>query len=323
MDLAQTEAVADLIHAETAAQQKAALHQMRGGFSEELNTLREELIKLTALLELELDFSEEDVEFADRAALYRLIDALLRKGESLTESFRLGNVIKNGVRVAIIGPPNAGKSTLLNALLREERAIVSDIAGTTRDVIEETLMIDGVLFRLIDTAGIREHTADQIEQMGIARSRENAGKADIILVLCSAGEDAGAIDWLDEFSGKTIAVVSKADVLGKSGLHEGRLYLSAKTGEGLEALQKALVEKATGGRLQEGTIVTNVRHQQALLKMLENLRVVKEGLQSGLSGDLLTIDIRQALYWLGTITGKVEIDRDILGAIFSQFCIGK
>lgn len=323
MDLAQTEAVADLIHAETAAQQKSALHQMRGGFSQELNTLREELIKLTALLELELDFSDEDVEFADRDALYRLIDALLQKGQSLTESFRLGNVIKNGVRVAIIGKPNAGKSTLLNALLREERAIVSDIAGTTRDVIEETLTIDGVLFRLIDTAGIREHTTDRIEQMGIERSRENARKADIILALHSAAENENAMEGLDEFWGKTIEVVSKADVLGKTGLHEGRLYLSAKTGEGLDALQKALVKKATGGRLQEGTIVTNVRHQQALIKMLENLRIVQKGLQSGLSGDLLTIDIRQALYWLGTITGKVEIDRDVLGAIFSKFCIGK
>lgn len=323
MDLAQTEAVADLIHAETAAQQKAALHQMRGGFSEELNTLREELIRLTALLELELDFSDEDVEFADRDALYRLIDALLRKGQSLTESFRLGNVIKNGVRVAIIGKPNAGKSTLLNALLREERAIVSDIAGTTRDVIEETLTIDGVLFRLIDTAGIREHTTDRIEQMGIERSRQNAQKADIILSLRSAAEEGEEIGWLKEFSEKTIAVVSKADVLVKTGLHDGQLFLSAQTGEGLEALQKALVNKATGGRLQEGTIVTNVRHQQALVRMLENLRIVQEGLQSGLSGDLLTIDIRQALYWLGTITGKVEIDRDILGAIFSKFCIGK
>lgn len=323
MDLAQTEAVADLIHAETAAQQKAALHQMRGGFSEELNTLREELIRLTALLELELDFSDEDVEFADRDALFRIIDALFRKGEVLTESFRLGNVIKNGVRVAIIGKPNAGKSTLLNALLREERAIVSDIAGTTRDVIEETLTIDGVLFRLIDTAGIREHTTDRIEQMGIARSRENAQKADIILWLHSATDAPEAIGWLEDFSSKIIRVVSKADISGKSGLHNGELYLSAKTGAGLEALQKTLVAKATGGRLQEGTVVTNVRHQQALVRMLENLRIVQEGLQSGLSGDLLTIDIRQALYWLGTITGKVEIDRDVLGAIFSKFCIGK
>lgn len=324
MDLAQTEAVADLIHAETAAQQKSALHQMRGGFSGELNTLREELIRLTALLELELDFSDEDVEFADRDALFRIIDELFRKGQALTESFRLGNVIKNGVRVAIIGKPNAGKSTLLNAMLREDRALVSDIAGTTRDVIEETLTIGGILFRLIDTAGIREHTTDQIEQMGIARSRENAAKADIIIALRAATDpDESLMEGLESFSPKTIAVVSKADVVGQGGLHDGQLFLSAKTGAGLEALQELLVQKATGGRLQEGTVVTNVRHQQALVKMLANLRVVQEGLQSGLSGDLLTIDIRQALYWLGTITGKVEIDRDVLGAIFSQFCIGK
>ncbi len=323
MDLAQTEAVADLIHSETAAQQKAALHQMRGGFSEELNNLREELITLTALLELELDFSDEDIAFADRDALQRLIAALLQKGDALTTSFRLGNVIKNGVRVAIIGPPNAGKSTLLNALLQEERAIVSEIAGTTRDVIEETLTIGGMLFRLIDTAGIRAHTTDQIEQMGIERSRENARKADIILHLKDADETSSENFLPIDFPQKTIAVISKADKAGVTGLHNGQLFLSAKTGEGLDTLRETLVARATGGKMQEGTVVTNARHQQALVRMTEHLRTVQEGLENGLSGDLLTIDIRQALYWLGTITGKVEIDRDVLGAIFGKFCIGK
>ncbi|RYD53193.1 MAG: tRNA uridine-5-carboxymethylaminomethyl(34) synthesis GTPase MnmE [Sphingobacteriales bacterium] len=323
MDLAQTEAVADLIHAESAIQQRAALHQMRGGFSTELNDLREQLIRLTALLELELDFSDEDVEFADRTALQQLITDLFRKGQSLTESFRLGNVIKNGVRVAIIGKPNAGKSTLLNALLQEDRAIVSEEAGTTRDVIEETLTIGGVLFRLIDTAGIREHTTDRIEQMGIEKSRTNAQKADIILLLQDPSDPDPDMDWLAPFASKLIPVLSKADqesTLSPSGT---ALALSAKTGQGLDALRSLLVQKATGGRLQEGTVVTNVRHQQALVRMLEHLQVVQEGLESGLSGDLLTVDIRQALYWLGTITGKVEIDRDVLGAIFSAFCIGK
>jgi tRNA modification GTPase len=323
LDLAQAEAVADLIGAESSAQQQSALNQMRGGFSGELNAMREELITFTALLELELDFAEEDVAFADRAALEELIYKLRAKAHKLIASFRLGNAIKNGVRVAIIGRPNAGKSTLLNALLQEERALVSTIAGTTRDTIEETLHLGGLLFRLIDTAGIREQSSDVIENMGMERSRENAARADIILALSDATAQEPPIEWLKDFGAKVLPVTNKTDAVSRS-FPGGELLLSARTGAGLEELKAALVARALGaaGGVAD-TVVTNARHQEALVKMDASLAEVEEGLRAGLSGDLLTLSIREALYWLGAITGKVEIDRDVLGAIFGKFCIGK
>ncbi len=327
IDLAQAEAVADLIAANSRAQQEAALRQLRGGFSNDLSRLREELIHFAALIELELDFSDEDVEFADREQFRELIAGLKTQTHKLLESFRLGNVIKNGVSVAIIGKPNAGKSTLLNALLNEERAIVSDIAGTTRDTIEETLNINGVLFRLIDTAGIREHTTDQIETIGIERSKQNAEKAQIILHLVDAtADDPSAINWLTPFAEKTIEVWNKADRVDTAdlALPPGAITIAAKQGLGIEILKEKMYEKAVGATINtENTIVTNARHFDALSRMMDSLLSIENGMNQNLSGDLLSIDIRRTLHYLGEITGQVEIDRDILGTIFGKFCIGK
>jgi len=344
MDLTQAEAVADLIAADSQAQQQAALQQLRGGFSGDLGKLRDQLINFAALIELELDFSDEDVEFADRKQFRDLISDLRSRISNLLNSFRLGNVIKNGVSVAIIGKPNAGKSTLLNALLNEERAIVSEIAGTTRDTIEETLNIKGVLFRLIDTAGIREHTTDQIESIGIERSRLNAEKAHIILHLVDVTDpDTSAIEWLKPFADKTIEVLNKTDRLSAAivsdqslvngGLAQpsarlpeikSQISISAKKNIGIEALRDRMYELAIGETIKtENSIVTNARHYNALLKMMDSLDAIAAGIDTGLTGDLLSIDIRRALHYLGEITGQVEVDRDILGTIFGKFCIGK
>lgn len=329
MDLAQAEAVADIISAESKAAHETALNQMRGGFSRELNNLRDELIHFVALLELELDFSEEDVEFADRSQLKELIDKTYKKTDGLLESFKLGNVIKKGVSVAIIGKPNAGKSTLLNALLKEERAIVSDIAGTTRDTIEEILNINGVLFRLIDTAGIRDHTTDQIEHMGIERSKLNAQKADIIIHVVDLMDQEKEPKWMEEYAYKTIRVNNKFDEYYKLMESQGILItpalnnISARDGMNLDWLTSELFDRAVAGARTDGSIVTNARHYEALLKMKESLLAIKTGLGRGLSGDLLTVDVRRCLHYLGEITGQVEVDRDILGAIFGKFCIGK
>lgn len=331
IDLAQAEAVADVIAANSKAAQQTALNQLRGGFSGDLKWLREELINFAALIELELDFSDEDVEFADRKKLRTLIENLQSKIETLIESFQLGNAIKNGVSVAIIGRPNAGKSTLLNALLNEERAIVSDIAGTTRDTIEETLNIKGVLFRLIDTAGIREHSSDVIENKGIERSKANAAKADIILHLIDLMDDSiEQEEWLQIYKHKTIIVYNKLHPwyakMEAQGTHVAPKFISidAKSGVGIEDLKALIFEKAIGDAPEtEATIVTNARHHAALLKIAESLNAAKLGLDNNLSGDLLTIDIRRALHYLGEITGQVEVDRDILGTIFGKFCIGK
>ncbi|MCF3111245.1 tRNA uridine-5-carboxymethylaminomethyl(34) synthesis GTPase MnmE [Niabella sp. CC-SYL272] len=336
LDLAQAEAVADLIAADSQAQQQAALQQLRGGFSGDLEKLREQLINFAALIELELDFSDEDVEFADRAQFGALITNLKSQVSSLLQSFRLGNVIKNGVSVAIIGKPNAGKSTLLNALLNEERAIVSDIAGTTRDAIEETLNINGVLFRLIDTAGIREHTTDQIESIGIERSRKNAEKANLILHLVDVTDpDTSVIEWLKPFAGKTIDVLNKTDQASGTQSQisnlkpqisslKSQIAISAKKNTGIEALKQLMYERAVGETIHtENTIVTNARHFDALSKMMESLEAIESGMRAGLTGDLLSIDIRRTLHYLGAITGQVEVDRDILGTIFGKFCIGK
>lgn len=326
LDLTQAEAVADLIAANSKAAQQAALSQLRGGFSNDLKELREQLIHFAALIELELDFSDEDVEFADRTQFQQLIHQLKVKVGRLLESFHLGNVIKNGVSVAIIGKPNAGKSTLLNALLNEERAIVSDIAGTTRDTIEETLIIQGVLFRLIDTAGIREHTTDHIESIGIERSKQNAEKAQIIIHLVDAATHDDEIEWLNHFKDKTIVVWNKMDVISNApiSLPKNVVAIAAKHHRGIDELKKLMYEKAVGTTINtENTIVTNARHVEALSKMMDSLIAIENGMSTHITGDLLAIDIRRALHYLGEITGQVEVDRDILGTIFGKFCIGK
>ncbi|MBW7893185.1 MAG: tRNA uridine-5-carboxymethylaminomethyl(34) synthesis GTPase MnmE, partial [Chitinophagaceae bacterium] len=295
MDLAQAEAVADIIAAGSYAAKQTALNQLRGGFSSDLKSLRDELIHFTALVELELDFSDEDVEFVDRSALRKLVETLARKTDALIASFKLGNVIKNGVSVAIIGKPNVGKSTLLNALLNEERAIVSDIAGTTRDTIEETLNIGGILFRLIDTAGIREHSTDVIENKGIERSKANAFKADIILHVVDLLNDEGEekFNWLDEFREKTITIYNKYHPWYKKMEEQGILptppvpAIDAKSGFGIDELKQYLYKKVMEGKTVEGSIVTNARHYEALLKVRESLTAVRNGLDSGLTGDLL------------------------------------
>jgi tRNA modification GTPase len=333
MDLTQAEAVADVIAAHSLAAQQTALKQLRGGFSSDLKELREQLIGFAALIELELDFSQEDVEFADRLQLEQLIASLTAATTRLISSFILGNSIKNGVNVAIIGKPNVGKSTLLNALLNEERAIVSEIAGTTRDTIEEVLNINGVLFRLVDTAGIREHSTDSIENLGIERSRQNAEKSDIIIhlsdITCGDKEE---ITWLKNYRNKVIDVFNKYDeawagysngdaaVVGSA----AGIYISAKNKQGIEELKSMMFEKAIGETIQtENTIVTNARHYAALKKVLECLNDIKAGMDNNLTGDLLAPDIRRCLHYLGEISGQVETVRDILGTIFGKFCIGK
>jgi tRNA modification GTPase len=325
--------VADLIASGTKASQETALNQIRGGFSTVLSYLREELIKFSALIELELDFSQEDVEFADRAGLRSLLDQIETGVNDLLASFKLGNVIKNGVNVAIIGKPNAGKSTLLNALLKENRAIVSSIAGTTRDTIEEVLNIDGILFRLIDTAGIREG-ADEIEAIGVEKSREKMKSADIVLYLFDAVADSTTeVDAMQKelqlVARSWIMIGNKVDdvdaVPQRAALYglKDAVYISAKQDLGLEVLKNALTEKViSGGVNTENTIVTNARHYQSLQKLSETLMAIRTGMQNEVPGDLLSIDIRQCLYHLGEITGQIS-NEDQLDFIFSKFCIGK
>lgn len=328
MDLAQAEAVADLIASQSGAAHKAAIHNLRGGFSSELQGLREQLIQFSALLELELDFSEEDVEFADRTKFYELIEQITGTTETLINSFSLGNVIKKGVSVAIIGKPNAGKSTLLNALLNEERAIVSDIAGTTRDSIEEVLNINGVLFRLIDTAGIREHTADVIETMGVQRSRDIMKRADIVVYLFDVNEESSQElqqqkNIFEQEGMKYLLVGNKTDVGGARKSDDNVLYISAKNKENIQALRQSLYDHVIGGRINtEGTIVTNARHHAALQEVLKSLHDIKSGLDNHISGDLVALDVRRCLHYLGEITGQVTTE-DKLDYIFSKFCIGK
>lgn len=327
MDLTQAEAVADLIASQSGAAHKAAIHNLRGGFSDELKDLREQLIQFSALLELELDFSEEDVEFADRTKFYELIEILTNTTSRLISSFSLGNVIKKGVSVAIIGKPNAGKSTLLNALLNEERAIVSDIAGTTRDSIEETLNINGILFRLIDTAGIREHTSDIVETMGVQRSRDIMKRADIVVYLFDVNEEE--VEEVQSqrtvFDGeglKYILVGNKTDV-GERKFGDDVLYISAKNKENIHELRDTLYNKVIGGQVStEGTIVTNARHHASLLEVMSSLVDIKAGLDNNISGDLIALDVRRCLHYLGEITGQITTE-DKLDYIFSKFCIGK
>lgn len=331
MDLAQAEAVADVIASQTAAAQQAALHQMRGGFSHELAQLREQLIQFSALIELELDFATEDVEFADRTALQQLLISINTVVQRLMDSFKLGNVIKEGVSVAIIGKPNAGKSTLLNALLNENRAIVSDIAGTTRDTIEEVLNIEGVLFRLIDTAGIRQ-SGDVIESIGVEKSLEKLRKADVVLYLFDVhGYDEAelneAVALLQENAKQFILIGNKAD--HAAGIQEARLGansyvpISAKMNLNLDVLKDALVQKVLQGKTnQESTIVTNARHFAALQQVSNSLYDIQQGMALHIPGDLIALDIRRCLHFLGEITGTIT-NEDQLDFIFSKFCIGK
>ena len=332
MDLAQAEAVADVIAASSAAQHRVAMNQLRGGYSAELRDLRKQLLELTALMELELDFSEEDVEFADRSRLHALLDTACSHCRQLADSFRLGNAIRNGVPVAIVGAPNSGKSTLLNALLRDDRAIVSDIPGTTRDTVEETCVIDGVLFRFIDTAGIRE-ASDEIERLGVERTFRKIAEAEIVLGVVDASMPQEAVsasiraiaDRVDASQQKLLILANKAD------LSDGPvpmpdcgcelLRISAKYGTGLEDLRAALVARA-GIASATGTLVTNARHAAALRAAADSLRIVSDGLDRGLSTELLSEDLRAALESLGSITGQITTDQ-VLGEIFSRFCIGK
>ncbi|MHA4843995.1 tRNA uridine-5-carboxymethylaminomethyl(34) synthesis GTPase MnmE [Flavitalea antarctica] len=333
LDLTQAEAVADLIASNTEASRKAALNTIRGGFSHVLSELRDRLIKFSALIELELDFSQEDVEFADRTQLYSLLDETAETTGRLIQSFRLGNVIKNGVQVAIIGKPNAGKSTLLNTLLNENRAIVSDIAGTTRDTIEEVLNIDGILFRLIDTAGIREHTTDVIESIGIEKSLEKMAQADIVIYIFDINEETpeqiqSVADDLQQRSIDYILIGNKSDLAGPE-LHEtfkkfeNLIPVSAKTKEHIDVLKDRLTAMVLEGSVQtEGAIVTNARHFDSLQKIAVSVHEVRQGLENNIPSDLIALDIRRCLHFLGEITGEITHE-DQLDYIFSKFCIGK
>ncbi len=330
IDLTQAEAVADIIASNTAASQKAALHNIRGGFSHELANMREQLISFSALIELELDFATEDVEFADRTQFKNLIEKISQSTNQLINSFILGNVIKNGVSVAIIGKPNAGKSTLLNILLNEDRAIVSDIAGTTRDTIEEIINIEGILFRLIDTAGIRENSGDIIENFGIEKSLNKMRSADIVLYIFDVNTESQIdlqtqINIFETENIKYLLVGNKADI----GFAENKFtqkdiqFISAKNNNGIDKLKETLftttVHSATNA---ENNIVTNARHLESLKNIAASLLEIKNGLNANISGDLLSSDIRAALYHLGEITGEVT-NEDKLDFIFSKFCIGK
>ncbi|MEM6515046.1 MAG: tRNA uridine-5-carboxymethylaminomethyl(34) synthesis GTPase MnmE [Bacteroidota bacterium] len=369
MDLSQAEAVADLIASDNEAAHQIAIQQMRGGFSSEISKLRQELLNFASLIELELDFSEEDVEFADRTQFKQLIEKITLVLKRLIDSFAVGNVIKNGIPVAIAGEPNVGKSTLLNALLNEDRAIVSEIAGTTRDTIEDEISIGGIGFRFIDTAGIRE-TDDLVEGIGIKKTFEKIEQAQVVIYLFEApsvrlgrtaspeGKQLGNVTReVEKINNKypqkpLLVVANKVDQISDSELNElnvmlsalsersyseGRvekptgsglskshfLKISAKTGEGVEQLTNTLLNLINTGALRNNeTIVTNSRHYDSLIRALEEIQKVKYGLETGLSGDLLAIDIRQALHHFGEITGEITND-DLLGNIFANFCIGK
>jgi tRNA modification GTPase len=341
LDLSQAEAVADLISSDNEASHQIAMQQMRGGFSSEIAKLREELLNFASLIELELDFAEEDVEFADRTQFKELLTRIEFVLKRLIDSFAVGNVIKNGIPVAIVGEPNVGKSTLLNALLNEERAIVSDIAGTTRDTIEDELVIDGIGFRFIDTAGIRE-TKDVVESIGIKKTFEKIEQAQVILYLfeslkfkVQSSEYIIEIEKIkNQFPLKPLVVViNKIDLLSEKEIQNIKEQLetlnvkletiSAKNNLGIEDLKNQLLSFVNTGALRNNeTIVTNTRHYDSLLKALEEIQKVRFGLDGGLSSDLMAIDIKQALYYFGEITGEVTND-ELLGNIFANFCIGK
>jgi tRNA modification GTPase len=345
LDLSQAEAVADLISSDNEASHQIAMQQMRGGFSNEIAKLREELLNFASLIELELDFAEEDVEFADRTQFHELLNRIEFVLKRLIDSFAVGNVIKNGIPVAIVGEPNVGKSTLLNALLNEERAIVSEIAGTTRDTIEDELVIGGIGFRFIDTAGIRE-TADVVESIGIKKTFEKIEQAQVVLYLvdgCKLTVD-GKLDSLLVEINKTqnqypqkpiLIIINKKDLLSKEVIdtinaklatnnqQPSTIYISAKEKLGVDELKNQLLSFVNTGALRNNeTIVTNTRHYDSLLKALDEIQKVKYGLETNLSSDLMALDIKEALYQFGMITGQVTND-ELLGNIFANFCIGK
>ncbi|MCL4641491.1 tRNA uridine-5-carboxymethylaminomethyl(34) synthesis GTPase MnmE [Olivibacter jilunii] len=331
MDLSQAEAVADLIASNSAASHQVAMQQMRGGFSNELKQLREQLIHFASMIELELDFSEEDVEFANRSQLKDLILEIIKVLHRLILSFEQGNVLKNGVPIVIAGKPNVGKSTLLNALLNEERAIVSDIAGTTRDTIEDEINIQGVSFRFIDTAGIRD-TEDIIEAKGVERTREKMKKARLVIYLVDPVDDAFeevSIQVADLILLRTpfVLVINKKDLLSPDALAQyeplNPVFISAKSGDGVEALKEELLNQVSLRNINvDDVMVTNIRHVEALLKTQASLEKVLYGIDNPITSDFLAMDIRQALHHLGEITGQVSTE-DLLDNIFSKFCIGK
>ena len=342
LDLAQAEAVADLIASETSAAQQTALQQIKGGFSNDIKQLREQLIHFAALIEVELDFGEEDIELADRKKLQILIDEILYSIKKLSASFKLGNVIKNGVTAVIAGRPNAGKSTLLNTILNEERAIVTEIAGTTRDTIEEKLVIDGIIFRLIDTAGIREAT-DMIEKIGIQKSLEKINDAAILIYVFDASTDS-ELEVLEDLQklkttgkGNVVLVANKTDKCDNHQLGMLQFGISEMTGNAYPIFEISAFNKKQVQYLidylpslvitekinTDQTIVVNTRHYSALQDAERASFKVKEGLENNITGDLLSLDIRTVLNALGEITGEILHDTDILGAIFSKFCIGK
>lgn len=338
IDLSQAEAVADLIAAQSASSHRVAMNQMRGGFSKELAVLRDKLLEFTALIELELDFSEEDVEFADRSSLMALATIIQTKLANLARSFEVGNVIKNGIPVAIVGETNAGKSTLLNLLLNEEKAIVSDIHGTTRDVIEDVVSIQGITYRFIDTAGIRE-TQDAIEKMGIKRTYQQIEQASIILWVIDSTQVNEHIDWMAERivsrseGKKLILVFNKLDKINEEecrvlellfeNITAERLFISAAKHQHIDALLHHLHQAAAIPSIgDQDVIITNMRHFQALTQALSAIERVQTGLSTGISGDFVSQDIRECLHYLGEITGQISND-EVLGAIFSRFCIGK
>jgi tRNA modification GTPase len=332
MDLTQAEAVADLIAAESQVAANLAMNQMRGGFGQEIRQLRDKLLEFTALVELELDFSEEDVAFADRSALNNLLSEAIQRTESLAASFTLGNVLKSGIPVAILGPPNAGKSTLLNALLREERALVSPVAGTTRDTVEDEINLGGMVFRFIDTAGIRE-TGDEIEKMGIQRSLQALEKAEMLIYL----SDINAVSYptalaqagfLCDKAGKTeipvFIVGNKVDTASAipDEWDKADALISAQKGIGIPELEEKMVSWFKERMESRDTLVIQARHAAALSKAAVSLRMCREGLHSGLSGELFSMDLRAATGILSELLGEVQND-EVLGAIFSRFCIGK
>jgi tRNA modification GTPase len=341
MDLSQAEAVADIIASKTSAAHKVALNQMRGGFSREISNLRHELLNFASLIELELDFGEEDVEFADRKELKAIIFRVKDLADRLANSFKLGNALKNGIPVAIVGKPNSGKSTLLNALLMEERAIVSDIPGTTRDSIEDTIVIDGIEYRFIDTAGLRE-TSDIIEVMGIKKTHEKITQASVILLIDDISDSAVSInkrirsmrELIMDSEKRLIILINKIDTVSdnrqaelKTGIRLGDndrlLFISAKEKSGLDDLRLKLAEFVMKDKLNsDDVIITNIRHYEALNHVSESLGRVSAGLEDQIPEDLIAIDIRQAIHYLGEITGEITSD-EILGNIFRYFCIGK
>ena len=341
MDLAQAEAVADVIASSSAASHRVAVTQLKGGYSQELAKIREALVEITSLLELELDFSEEEVEFADRSRLRSLLVSASGKVQQLSESFRLGNAIKNGVPVAIVGEPNSGKSTLLNALVGEDRAIVSDIAGTTRDSIEESLVLEGITFRFIDTAGLREST-EWVESKGIERTLKMVDSADIVLALVDATSSpdnaqrmlSSLAARMDFSCQQWLVLVNKVDlnknvktinkVVTSIDYKCDILEISARSGEGLDMLRSALVSKVKErlSGASDAILVTNARHHEALRQAGESLNSALCALDDGIPSDLIAQDLRAALHHLGTITGAITTD-EVLGEIFARFCIGK